>query len=137
MLDFGISSATDYGAIIFTAPGASIELYGALNLDFLDGFTPAPNATYDFFTGSSNVTEAFSAMSVDGKACTATSANVWSCSAAGVDFVVGFNASGGFGVETVATAVPEPSTWAMLLAGLLGLGALARRDRTAQRPSAA
>jgi hypothetical protein len=34
-----------------------------------------------------------------------------------------------FGVVTVATAVPEPATWAMMLLGFIGMGTLAMRKR--------
>jgi PEP-CTERM motif len=41
-------------------------------------------------------------------------------------------------IDFVAPAVPEPSTWAMLLLGFAGLGALAyRRNRSGRRPAKA
>ena len=41
------------------------------------------------------------------------------------------NARVGYRVEFDVTAVPEPATWALLLAGIAGVGALARSRRTA------
>ncbi|HEY4807529.1 MAG TPA: PEPxxWA-CTERM sorting domain-containing protein [Roseiarcus sp.] len=41
-------------------------------------------------------------------------------------------------IDFVGPAVPEPSTWAMLLLGFAGLGALAyRRNRNGRRPAKA
>jgi hypothetical protein len=38
-----------------------------------------------------------------------------------------FAMNSGNGTLTVTAAIPEPSTWAMMIAGLAGLGALYRR----------
>ena len=46
--------------------------------------------------------------------------------------------NGELDINLVPPAVPEPSTWAMLLLGFAGLGALAhRRNRSGSRPAKA
>ena len=40
-----------------------------------------------------------------------------------------------YGVAVIATAVPEPETYALLMAGLVGVGAAARRQQRAAAPS--
>jgi hypothetical protein len=43
------------------------------------------------------------------------------------DTECGFSANSARGVFTAVTPIPEPETWALMLAGLTGLGAMARR----------
>ena len=43
----------------------------------------------------------------------------------------------GFILDDNVTAVPEPTTWAMMIVGFCGLGGLAYRRRDDLRPSAA
>jgi hypothetical protein len=46
--------------------------------------------------------------------------------------------NGELDIDFVGPAVPEPSTWAMLLLGFAGLGTLAyRRNRSGSRPAKA
>jgi len=54
--------------------------------------------------------------------------------AAGVDQVIFTSQSNSFEFDDLAAAVPEPSSWAMLIVGLAGLGALMRGRR---RPAGA
>jgi hypothetical protein len=53
------------------------------------------------------------------------------------DFLIDTSASnsgGGIWVEEQIAAVPEPSTWAMMLLGFIGLGFLAYRRRSPFSP---
>src|SRR5208282_5064761 len=112
---------------------------GDFALDLIDGFTLATGGVFDLLTlPSLSLTGDFSGFSLDGAACAAQSANVWTCGAVTFDELVGANF---LDLEVVSTsailepsfvpgsAVPEPSTWAMLATGFLGLGGLGLRRR--------
>jgi len=70
----------------------------------------------------------FDGLSLDGAACSTKSSDVWRCGGflLSLDVVAGAGGSVDLGVS----GVPEPSTWALLLAGLLGLAGFAARRRT-------
>ncbi|MBV8798034.1 MAG: PEP-CTERM sorting domain-containing protein [Hyphomicrobiales bacterium] len=73
----------------------------------------------------------FTSFDYNGAACSAGGADIWHC-AGGLQFTEVF---GSFGLDLVVTNldppnVPEPSTWAMLLIGFLGLDSLALRKRS-------
>ena len=112
---------------------STVTLDGTLALDVVGGFTLASGEVFDFLSGFSGLSGGFSGVTVDGAACSAKSADVWTC-AGGFDLTMGLGAnvlsfevasSGGGGGG--GGAVPEASTWAMMVAGFAGLGALGRR----------
>ena len=132
-LALGGTATGQYGALTFTSPTSTVTLDGTLALDLVGGFTLASGDVFDILGGFSGLSGGFSGVTVDGAACSAKSADVWTC-AGGFDLTMGLGANvlsfevasnGGGG----GGAVPEASTWAMLLAGFAGLGALGRRGR--------
>ena len=131
-LDFGVGGDTtgQYGALGVTGL-ATFE--GGLGLELTNSFELAAGDSFDFLTYAGFYGD-FTRVSVDGPACRAARGDVWSCSA-GFDLDVavgsgGLNVTAGPFTELPATAaVPEPSTWAMLARGFLGLGGLGLRRR--------
>ena len=90
------------------------------------------NPGFSFLTGQSfdilsyaGLSDNFDALTYFGHDCTASSGDVWSCGAGPIFKEIAGSTSLDIYVER---GVPEPSTWAMLAAGFLGLGALAGAD---------
>jgi hypothetical protein len=125
-------------------PGAEysqLDVTGNASLDGTIDVTKAASfnlALDDTFTvlGFGSLTGDFVSFDYDGVACSAGGADIWNC-VGGVQFTEEFRSetSGSLGLDLVvtnpgATTVPEASTWAMLVLGLLGLGGLALRKRS-------
>ena len=137
-LELAGTATGQYGALTFTSPAATVTLDGILALDLVSGFTLASGDVFDFLSGFSGLSGAFTGVTLDGAACSARPGDVWTC-AGGFDltegggadvFALSVSASGGGG-----GAVPEASTWAMLLSGFAGLGGLMRERRRMSAPA--
>jgi hypothetical protein len=124
-LDFAGDVPGEYGALTVTQLAT---LSGDLAIELTGGFTLTTGETFNVLTYG-DLAGDFTGVSIDGVPCTA-SANSWTCSDGVVVTISDPPGSLDFYVEHgQVLSTPEPSTWAMLLSGFLGLGALALRRR--------
>jgi hypothetical protein len=125
-LDFAGDVLGEYGALTVTK---LTTLDGGLAIDLTHGFTLATGDTFDIL-GFSHFAGGFDALTLDGAAgSVAKPMDSWTCGGGvrlkevidlrSLDLVVA-HAPAAFG--PTSSAAPEPSSWAMMLLGFLGLG---------------
>jgi len=102
VLDIEIDGASDYDRLIVT--GAA-QLNGTLNVTFGGGFSPYDFETFSDVMTFTSVTGNFSSVDQPGNWV-----EIWSSNTLSLEFVT-----------------PEPSTWVLLAAGLIGFGWFRRR----------
>jgi PEP-CTERM motif len=139
-LELGGDTRAQYGSLAVT--GNAI-LEGGLALDLTKGFTLAAGDSFAIFnfspvgagiasaTDNSSVTFDFSTLSFDGANCLDKGGGVWDCSGLGGLSLTETLGSSSINIDVVpgSSPVPEPGTWELILAGMLGLGGIRLRGR--------
>ena len=112
------------------------SLLGNLDVDLVDGFSLSSGETFDIAGTGGGLTNDLTSLSLDGVACGADGGGFKCNGGAFFDIfswsIVPGTTIGGLNPEdpmlsVTVTQVPEPSTWAMMLAGFAGLGFLSYR----------
>ena len=139
VLNFAGDVSGEYGALTVTK---LTTLDGRLTIRLTDGFTLATHDSFDILAFGS-LTGNFDALTLDGVRCSSPRADIWTCGGGvrlrevidptSLDLLV-TRGSSVFG-PAGSSPIPEPSTWAMLALGFLGLGGLGLKGRRRAAPS--
>jgi subtilase-type serine protease len=130
----GTTPGTEYSQLIVDGKAS---LLGSLDLALVDGFSLSSGETFDIVGTGDGLTNGLTALSLDGAACWGSGGG-FECNGGSVfdhfalSTVPGALVGGGMNPENLVlsvttTPVPEPSTWAMILAGFAGIGFLTYR----------
>jgi hypothetical protein len=124
----GTMPGTEYSQLI--VDGAA-SLLGSLDLSLVDGFSLASGETFDIVGTGEGLINGLTSLSLDGRACgfeggafkcnAGAFFDLFTLSVAPGSLVGGLNPQDLL-LSVTTTPVPEPSTWAMMLAGFAGLG---------------
>jgi subtilase-type serine protease len=129
----GTTPGTQYSQLI--VDGAA-SLLGSLDLNLVDGFSLTNGQTFDIVGSGDGLTDGLTSLSLDGGACW-TKGGGFECNSGAFFDLFTLSVVPGALVEGTTpedlvlsvstTPVPEPSTWAMMLAGFAGIGFLSFR----------
>jgi hypothetical protein len=134
VLNFAGDVFGEYGALTVT----KLTLDGRLTIRLTDRFTLTKGDIFDILAFG-GLAGNFDALTLDGTACSSPRADIWTCgggvrlkeminaTSLGLFVAHGSSLSGPAG----SSPIPEPSTWAMLALGFLGLGGLGLKRRAA------
>ena len=132
VLNFAGDVSGEYGALTVTK---LTTLDGRLTIRLTDGFTLTKGDSFDILAFGSLAGLGFDALTLDGAAGSSPRADIWTCGGGvrlkevidptSLDLFVA-HGSAVFG-PAGSSPIPEPSTWAMLALGFLGLGGLGLR----------
>jgi hypothetical protein len=135
-LAFAGDVSGEYGALTVTK---LTTLDGGLAIDLTGGFTLATGDSFDILGFGHLAGPGFDALTLVGAACMMAGKDSWTCGggarlnevikATSLDLVVAHASA--FGPSS--SAIPEPSTWTMMLLGFLGFGGLGLHRRGGRR----
>ncbi len=121
-----LDGRTDYGQIDV---GGAADLEGALDVTLGNQFYLSAGDVFDLLQANGGLTDNVTGLYLDGTACSALGGGIYGCGYDKLSLV----AAGG-GLTLTVDSVPEPATWAMMLAGFASLGFAGWR-RAARAPA--
>jgi subtilase-type serine protease len=107
--------------------GKSADVEGAVDVTLGTGFSLSLGDKLDLVMTAGGLTDSVSSLVIDGSACSVLGGGSFACDIGGRSEKLWLGVTGG--TDLTLSAVPEPSTWAMLLLGFAGLGFAGYRRR--------